>query len=57
MIPHRLVDADPDKPAEQQVELQPLHQLPLRAHRIERLQQHRPQQHFSGAIDGRPMPE
>ena len=44
VIPRRIVNADADEPAKQQVELQPLHQLPLRADRIERLQQHRPQQ-------------
>ena len=43
VIPDRIVNAEADKPAKQQVELQPLHQLPLRADRIERLQQHRPQ--------------
>jgi hypothetical protein len=43
VIPDRVVDADADEPAEQQVELQPLHQLPLRADRIERLQEHRSQ--------------
>ena len=44
MVPGRIVDPDPDEPAEQKVVLQPLHQLPLRADRVERLQQHRPQQ-------------
>jgi hypothetical protein len=43
VIPHRIVNAKADKPAEQEVELQPLHQLPLRADRIERLQKHCPQ--------------
>jgi hypothetical protein len=33
------LDAEPDKPAEQQVVVDPLDQLPLRADRIERLQQ------------------
>jgi hypothetical protein len=46
MIPHRVVDPDPDEPAKQEVELQPLHEPTLRAHRIECLQQHRPQQHL-----------
>ena len=46
MIPHRIIDADPDEPAEQQIELQPPHELALRANRIERLQQHRPEQHL-----------
>jgi hypothetical protein len=44
MIPRRIVDADPDEPAKQQIELQPLHQLSLRADRIERLQEHRSHQ-------------
>ena len=44
MIPGRVVDPEPDEPAEQQIELQPLHQLPLGPDRIERLQQHGPQQ-------------
>ncbi len=46
VIPHRIVHTEPDEPAEQQIELQPLHQLTLRANRVERLQQHRPQQHL-----------
>jgi hypothetical protein len=37
MIPYRVIDADADKPAEQQVELDPIHQLPLRTHRVEGL--------------------
>ena len=39
-----LVDRQPDEPAKQHVELQPFDQLPLRADRIEKLQQRRPQQ-------------
>src|ERR1700677_2643236 len=39
-----LVDHKPDEPAKQHVELQPFDQLPLRADRIEKLQQHSPQQ-------------
>ena len=46
MIPDLIVDPEPDEPAEQEVEAQPLHQLALRADRIERLQQERPQQLF-----------
>jgi hypothetical protein len=38
-IPYRVLDAEPDKPAKQQVVVDPLDQLPLRADRIERLQQ------------------
>src|SRR5439155_11361738 len=48
VIPHRIVDAEPDEPPEQQIELQPLHQLPLRSDRIKCLQQHRSQQHLGG---------
>ena len=44
MIPDLIFDAEPDEPAEQQVEVQPLHQLALRADRVERLQQEGPQQ-------------
>jgi hypothetical protein len=43
-VPHRIVDPEPDEPAEQQIVVQPLDQQPLRAHRVERLQQQRPQQ-------------
>jgi hypothetical protein len=44
VIPRGIVNADANEPTKQEVELQPLHQLPLRADRIERLQKHRPQQ-------------
>jgi hypothetical protein len=44
VIPRRIVDADADEPAKQEVKLQPLHQLTLRADRIESLQQHRPKE-------------
>jgi hypothetical protein len=43
-VPDRVVDAKPDKPAEQEVVVQLLHELALRTHRVERLQQQRPQQ-------------
>src|SRR5512132_3534768 len=46
VIPRRLVGAQTDEPAEQEVELEPLHQLALGPDRVERLQQHRPQQHL-----------
>ena len=46
VVPDRIVDAEPGEPAEQEVELQPLHQLALRADAVERLQQQRPQQLF-----------
>ena len=38
-VEHLLVDRKPDEPAKQHVELQPFDQLPLRADRIEKLQQ------------------
>jgi hypothetical protein len=44
VIPRRIVDANTDKPAKQEVELQPIHQLSLRADRVERLQEHRSQE-------------
>jgi hypothetical protein len=44
VVPHRIIDPEPDEPAEQQVEAHPLHELTLGAHRIERLQEERPQQ-------------
>src|SRR5512133_1752423 len=43
-VPHRIVDAETDEPAEQQTVVQLLHQLPLRADGVKRLQQQRPQQ-------------
>ena len=45
-VPYRIVDAEPDEPAVQQIELQFGHQPALRADREERLQQCRPQQHL-----------
>jgi hypothetical protein len=45
-VPHRVLDAQTDKPAEQQIGVDPLDQLPLRTNRIKRLQQQRPQQPF-----------
>jgi hypothetical protein len=42
--PHRLVNPKPDEPAVEQVVIELLHQLPLRADGIERLQQKRAQQ-------------
>ena len=44
MVPDRIIHPKPDKPAEQKIELHPLHQLPLGADAVERLQQHRPKQ-------------
>src|SRR6202020_1967459 len=43
-VENLLVDRQPDEPAKQQIELQPFDQLPLRADRIEKLQQRGPQQ-------------
>ena len=42
--PHRVVHAEPDEPPKQQVVLQLLHQHPLTAHRIQHLEQQRPQE-------------
>ncbi len=41
-VPDGIVDAQADEPAEQQIEVELLHQLALGADRIEGLQQHRP---------------
>ena len=43
-VPDQVVDAKPDESAEQEVVVQLLHQLPLGADRVERLQQERPQE-------------
>src|SRR5271166_3555965 len=43
-VENPFVDREPDEPAKQQVELQPFNQLPLRADRIEKLQQRGRQQ-------------
>jgi hypothetical protein len=43
-IPHRIVHRQTDEPAEQQIIVELLHQLPFRADRVERLQRQRPQQ-------------
>ena len=43
-VPDRRVDRQANEPAEQQVVVELLHQLALRAHRIEGLEQQRPQQ-------------
>ena len=56
VIPRRIVDANADEPAKQEVELQPIHQLPLRADRIERLHSIA-RMSFSGGIDGLPIGE
>jgi hypothetical protein len=45
-VEHGFVDPEPDKPAKQQVELQPLDKLPRRADRRQQLQQCRPQEPF-----------
>jgi hypothetical protein len=50
---HLIVDREADEPAEQQIVIELLHQLPLRADRKESLQQERTQQPFRG-IPGRP---
>src|SRR4029077_10448302 len=43
-IPHRVVSRQSDKPTEQQIVVELLHQKPLGANRVERLQQQRAQQ-------------
>ena len=43
-VPDRIVHAEPDEPAEQQVEVDPLDQLAFGPDRVEGLQQQRPQQ-------------
>ena len=47
-VPHRIVDVQIHEPTEEQVVLELLHQLPLGANRVKRLQQQRPQQPFRG---------
>jgi hypothetical protein len=44
MVPDGIIHAKTDKPAEQKVELQSLHQLALGANAVKRLQHHRPKQ-------------
>src|SRR5262249_34912792 len=44
MVPSRIIDANAHEPAEQKIVLQTLHKEPLRADRIEGLQQHCPEQ-------------
>src|SRR3984893_18400218 len=43
-VPYRVIGGEANKPAEQQVIVKLLHQLPLRPNRVERLQQQRSQQ-------------
>ena len=52
-IPHRVLDAEPDKPPKQQIVVDPLDQLPLRADRVERLQQQRASAAPAGSTPGR----
>src|SRR4051794_32769072 len=42
LVPGPIIDAEPDKPAEQEVELQPLHEQPFRAKAVKGLQEQRP---------------
>ncbi len=44
MAPQYVAYSEADEPAEQKLEVQPLHQLPFRADAVKHLQQHRPQQ-------------
>ena len=43
LVPCGIIDAETDEPAEQEVVLQPLHDLPFRADAVEGLQQQRSQ--------------
>jgi hypothetical protein len=52
-VPHRLIQRQPDKPAEQQIVVELLHQPQLRTHRVEGLQS-RARSSLSGGIEGRP---
>jgi hypothetical protein len=54
-VPHIVLDAEPDKPAEQHVVVDPLDQLPLRTDRTERLQQQGAPQTLQRARDPRPI--
>jgi hypothetical protein len=54
IIPYWIVDRKSDKPAEQQIVVELLHQLPLGSHRVQRLNSSA-RNNRSGAIDGRPM--
>jgi hypothetical protein len=56
MIPDRVVDAEPDKPAKQQIVIELLHQLALGPDRVERLDQRAAQQSLGcdrGPAEGR----
>jgi hypothetical protein len=44
MVPYGIVDAEADEPTKQQVIVDLFHQLALRAHGVERLQQRSPEQ-------------
>jgi hypothetical protein len=54
MVPHRIVHAETHEPAEQQVVIDLLDQLPLAPHREDHLQQHSPQ-HIFGRDGGPPL--
>ncbi len=47
-IPDRVVGVEPDEPAEEQVVVERLHQQPLRADRVQDLEDQRPEQHLGG---------
>ena len=55
LVPGHIIDAESDKPAEQEVEFQPLHELPFRAKTVKGLQE-QCRISRSGGIDGRPAP-
>ena len=53
-VPHRIVDAETDEPAEQQIVVQLLHQLPLRAD-VKNACNNSARSSCSGGIDGQPI--
>ena len=48
MVPYRIINPEPYKPAKQKIEIHSLHELPLRPDRIEQLQQAGAQQSLGG---------
>lgn len=56
LVLDRIVDANSDEPAEQQILIQPLHQKPFRADRINACNSIA-RSSFSGGMEGRPIGE
>jgi len=46
VVPYRIIDVQPDEPAEQQVVVELLHEQPLAANAVDHLQQRSPEQSF-----------